>query len=353
MTYMTLRQEIRAPGLWIGAMIFIALGLMLGASVGNMAAGVCFMLAAYAVVANDAVQTLMTFINSNRDVKWVWLYIGAASVMVFALWWGWSQNAGDISYGRLDAKGYTGVSVEWYMVIFPLILVFLTKVRGVPVSTSLLMLSIFAGELLFQKIVVKSFAGYLVAFAAAYLAWLAIEYFLKQRQPSRKPTATGWRIAQWFTTGLLWWTWLAHDMVNMAVFLPSPLTAYQLALITGLFLIGLAYTFWTQGGPIGNIVTKKTETDRVVAATMIDLVYFVVLLIFKDWSNVPMSTTWVFIGLMAGRELAIRSINRNPVTEGARFAPTWKMIWKDFSKVGVGLGISVLALYIVRYLTTT
>ena len=169
---LTLKQEFQTPGVKIGGAIFIALSILLGLSVGNMAAGVCFGLAAYAVVANDAVQTLMTFINSNRDVKWQWLYAGAAAVMVSALWWGWSQNGGDISYGRLDAKGYTGVSVEWYMVIFPLILIFLTKSRGVPVSTSLLMLSIFPGDLLFGQIVIKSFAGYLVAFLSAYVLWL-------------------------------------------------------------------------------------------------------------------------------------------------------------------------------------
>jgi hypothetical protein len=41
---------------------------------------------------------------------------------------------------------------------------------------------------------------------------------------------------------------------------------------------------------------------------MVDGVYFVILLIFKEWSNIPMSTTWVFIGLLAGRQMAIRSI---------------------------------------------
>jgi len=349
---LTFKEEAQIPGIWLGTAIFALLGLALGASVGNMAAGVCFTLAAYAVVSNDAVQTLMTFINSNRDIKWGWLYAGAAVVLTFALWWGWSQNGGDISYGRLDAKGYTGVAVEWYMVVFPLILIFLTRVRGIPVSTSLLMLSIFAGELLFQKIVIKSLAGYLVAFVSAYVIWLIIENILKNRPTETKAPNMAWRVAQWGTTGLLWWTWLAHDLVNMAVFLPTPLTAYQLLLITGIFLVGLAYTFWSQGGRIGNIVTQKVQTDRVVAATIIDLVYFVVLIIFKEWNNLPMSTTWVFIGLMAGREFAIRAVNRlDPLPADQRYKAAYRLAWKDFSKVVVGLGISVLALYVVRALT--
>jgi len=213
-------------------------------------------------------------------------------------------------------------------------------------------MTIFAGDLLFGQIVIKSFAGYLVAFLSAYVLWLMVEASLKTRPPTTTKPHNMWRVAQWGTTGLLWWTWLSHDMVNMAVFLPSPLSGFQLTLITSIFLIGLAYTFWSQGGKIGNIVTKKTETDRVIAATLIDLVYFVVLLIFKEWNNIPMSTTWVFIGLMAGREFAIRTINRlDPLPADQRFKAAYRLVWKDASKVLFGLGVSVLALVVVRAIT--
>lgn len=86
-----------------------------------------------------------------------------------------------------------------------------------------------------------------------------------------------------------------HDMVNIAVFLPSQLNIEIMLVISVLFLLGLAYTFYINGGPVGNIVTQKTSTNHVIAATMIDLVYFVILIIFKEWSNIPMSTTWVFV----------------------------------------------------------
>lgn len=66
-------------------------------------------------------------------------------------------------------------------------------------------------------------------------------------------------------------------------------------LISALFILGLAYTFHINGGPVGNIVTKKTSTNEIISATLIDLIYFVILLIFKEWSNIPMSTTWVFV----------------------------------------------------------
>ena len=60
-----------------------------------------FLLAAYSVVANDSVQTLGTFIESNsQKFKWYYLWMAASLVLLFTLWYGWSLNGGDISYGN-------------------------------------------------------------------------------------------------------------------------------------------------------------------------------------------------------------------------------------------------------------
>jgi len=350
-------QDFKNPTVLMGLVFYVILVGVLTIFIGNIWAAICFGLAAYAVIWNDAVQTLMTYIHSNSDIPWKWLYAWAASVLLFTLWYGF-LTAGDITYGRLSAKGYADIQIDWYVAIFPLILVFLTRFRGIPVSTSLLMLSIFSTTLLFEKIVIKSAAGYLVAFASAFVVWLVVEFILsKLKKKSDDASARKnifWRIAQTLTTALLFGTWLMHDMVNIAVFLPAWFGLDVMLLISALFLLGLLYTFYINGGPVGNVVTKKTSTNEIIAATMIDLVYFVVLIIFKEWSNIPMSTTWVFIGLLAGRQFAIRSVNRIDIVHGKnRFAVAFKESWKDFSKIMVGLGISVVALIIVRYMTGT
>jgi len=131
-----------------------------------------------------------------------------------------------------------------------MILVFLTRFRGIPVSTSLLLLSIFASELLFQKIVVKSMVGYLLAFGVAFLTWIIAEKILAKRAENKKSEKVSdkktifWRAAQTITTILLFSTWLMHDMVNIAVFLPKQLSFNVMLLISAIFLIGLAYTFY-------------------------------------------------------------------------------------------------------------
>ena len=420
-------KDLKDPIILFGLFWYVVLTLVLALFIGNLWAAICFSLAAYAVIGNDAVQTLMTYLHSNNDIPWKYLYGWVAAVLLWVIWYWFLTNGWDITYGRLDAKGYTGIEVDWYIVIFPLILVFLTRFRWIPVSTSLLILSIFASELLFQKIVMKSALGYLVAFIASFSMWMIVESILKRKPKKAKdkvfnftsmlfqaavwavvimvaiwyviiplclqlfsnfevPAISNfqlglytfaaflfvlwilyerkvdhtlsrnsmfWRIAQTFTTVLLFSTWLMHDMVNIAVFLWPTLSINIMVLISFIFLLGLAYTFRIKWWPVWNIVTKKTSTNEIVAATMIDLVYFAVLLIFKEWSDIPMSTTWVFVWLLAGRQLAIRSINRIDVVEWKdRFKVAFKEIWKDFSKIMVGLGISVVALIVVRAITT-
>ena len=101
-----------------------------------------FLFAAYAVIANDSVQTLGTWMASNNErfnYKVLW---GASSAVLLAtLWYGWHVNGGDISYGRLNKIPWQ--EVQWYHALAPAILVALTRV-GVPVSTSFLVLSVFA-----------------------------------------------------------------------------------------------------------------------------------------------------------------------------------------------------------------
>jgi len=356
---LSFRADLKKPEVVFGLCLYVILVIILTVLIWNLWAAICFALAAYSVLGNDAVQTLMTYIHSNDDVPKKLLFGWVLAVLLWVLWYGFLFAEGGITYGRLDAKGYANVEVSWYMVFFPLILVLLTRFRGIPVSTSLLMLSLFSTGLLFKNIVLKSAAWYVVAFISAYLIWLAAEYILKRIKYKSKGKwqrkVVFWRILQTCTTILLFSTWLMHDMVNIAVFLPRNMDLYIMLTISGLFSLALAYTFYIDGGPVGKIVTSKTKIHRLIGATMVDGVYFVILLIFKEWSKIPMSTTWVFIGLLAGRQMAIRSIGR--VGKVKKWQNKYKLaaaeIAKDFVKMLFGLAVSLVALVIVRYLTNT
>lgn len=88
---------------------------------------------------------------------------------------------------------------------------------------------------------------------------------------------------------------------------PSSAVFILLFAIT-VFVVLLAVILYQRGGAIQKIVDTKTGVTDIRAATIIDFMYALILLVFKEWSNIPMSTTWVFLGLLAGREFAMSMI---------------------------------------------
>ena len=301
-----------------------------------------FLLAAYAVIANDSVQTLGTWMASNNErFNYKTLWIAASAVLLATLWYGWSVNGGDISYGRLNKIPWQ--EVQWYHALAPAILVALTRV-GVPVSTSFLVSSVFASTFVLEKMLMKSIMGYGVAALFAYGIWWLISTWFDETKPVNEGNKDYWRIAQWFATGGLWWTWLSHDMANIAVFLPRQVPMDLMILISVVFVAGLFFMFRERGGKIQQIVLEKHNTRYVRSATLIDLFYWLCLYFFKELNDIPMSTTWVFVGLLAGRELAMAQFTGKKKTKSV-----FPLVAKDFGKMMVGLGASVALVLLIHY----
>ena len=304
--------------------------------------GIGFLFAAYSVIANDSVQTLGTWIASNNDkFNWKTMWGAASVVLLYTLWYGWYMNGGDISYGRLNKIPFQ--EIQWYHAAAPGLLLILTRI-GVPVSTSFLVLSAFASTFVLEKMLMKSMMGYAVAAVAAYVIWIGVTKLLDEAKPVKEEHKNRWRIAQWFTTGFLWFTWLSHDMANIAVFLPREIPWDLMVLVSLIFVFGLGYMFREGGGKIQNIVIEKHNTRYVRSATIIDAVYFLILLFFKEINDIPMSTTWVFVGLLCGRELAMATM-----TGKEKFKTVFPLITKDFIKMMIGLGASVGVVLMIHY----
>ena len=302
-----------------------------------------FLFAAYSVVANDSVQTLGTWIASNSQrFKWYWLWVGASSVLLFTLWYGWSVNSGDISFGRLNKIPW--IEPQWYHALAPLILLALTRF-GIPVSTTFLVLSVFASTIVLEKMLVKSIIGYALAALIAYGLWFIIARIVDEKADRvKEKNIKYWRVGQWCTTGFLWYTWLSHDLANIAVFLPRSVPIEWMVTISVVFTSLLAWIFYERGGKIQKIVLEKSGTRYVRSATLIDLVYAFILLFFKQYNDIPMSTTWVFVGLLCGRELAISTIMHD-----YQFKYVFPIIARDFVKMLAGLLISVGIVLLIHY----
>ena len=293
-----------------------------------------FLLAGYAVIANDSVQTLGTWINSNSKTKWYWLWAFASLVLVATLGSAYLMDQ-DISFGRLEK--IPQVEVMWYHLLAPIALLGLTR-KGIPVSTSFLVLSTFASTIVLEKMLLKSVVGYLLAAIVAYIIWLIVAKVIDESTKEIRNDKI-WRIAQWGSTGFLWYTWLAHDIANIMVFLPRDLNAGHVIAITVFFVAVLGLVFYRKGGKIQEIVINKKNTRYVRSATIIDLVYALLLLYFKQYNNIPMSTTFVFVGLLAGRELALN---------GSLYKKSFPIITKDLGKLLLGMAVSLAIVFLIQ-----
>ncbi len=312
-----------------------------------------FMFAAYAVIANDSIQTLGTFLASNAHRPWWVLWLFASGILVAALAHSYFFADGDIADGKLNLLPYPEGGIQWWHALPPIVLLFLTRF-GIPVSTTFLVLTVFAmsggaaTEGVMTGMLIKSALGYLVAFAAGGVIYLIIANRWEKwvGNTRHEEHAYYWTLFQWATTAFLWWTWLKQDFANIFVFLPrtqeevgsTAMFDPSLIIFGGAVLVAMqAYIMATRGGEIQKIVLTKTHTTDVRAATIVDLIYAIVLYIFKEQSDIPMSTTWVFLGLLAGRELAISWVS----SLRAR-AEAASDVGSDMARALIGLVISVV-----------
>jgi len=321
----------------------------------QIAMWVGFLFAAYAAVANDSIQTLGTFIASNQDKKWwvLWLFIGSIFLFTVGYSWLFSDTVGafdaagkvigdgvadgDVSHGRLMSKGFDVAPKEFHFlqIAAPIFLLILTRLR-MPVSTTFILLTSFATvPAAIGKVLAKSMSGYILAFFLGVTIFLVISKYAKKYFVGE--AKFGWSIAQWITSGTLWSVWLMQDAANIAVYLPRDLRFSEFMGFAMVVFIGLGLLFYYKGGRIQKIVTEKSVITDVRFATIVDFIYCIILFYFKLYSSVPMSTTWVFIGLLGGREVAM-AIRK---TGSHSFGHSVKLVLKDFSYAMIGLFISI------------
>lgn len=297
-----------------------------------------FCLAAYSIVGNDVPQTLGTFISSNAHRPWWVLWIYTSTILAIVLMYGWwTSGVGDASYGRLETIPFPKEGMTWLYIVPPILLLFLTRF-GIPVSTTFLVLTIFSPSSL-SSMLTKSMMGYAVAFVVAIIIYRFVVkritvYFSKTRH---EPTPKMWIAIQWVATGFLWSQWLIQDLANIFVYVPRAVPLWFMVFAIFVFITLLGVVFYQRGGAIQNIIDTKTGVQDVRSATIIDFMYALILLVFKEMSNIPMSTTWVFLGLLAGREFAM-SMHLAEVNKHR----TSRNVSKDALKLLIGLLMSIL-----------
>jgi hypothetical protein len=308
-----------------------------------------FALAAYSAIANDSIQTIGTFIVSNQARKWYWLWLFIGLIWVVTITYSWFTFNGDVSFQLLSTPGLEKAPEEFVFLQLaaPIVLLIMTRMRW-PVSTTFLLLNVFtykAGTIV--SVMSKSFYGYILAFVLAIAVWYILERFVKNYLKGE--AAAFWMPLQWLTSGTLWAVWIMQDAANIAVFLPRQLNVIEFVVYTGVVFLGLGLIFYLKGDKIQDIINEKTNVADVRAATLVDLVYAAILFYFKMYNNVPMSTTWVFIGLLAGREFAIAwGKHGKAKSKDAWLVRAFRLARKDMLKAFAGLVVSLILAFIIN-----
>ena len=314
----------------------------------QLAMWIAFMLAAYSAIANDSIQTIGTFIAANSHRKWYYLWLYMGGIFVATVTYSWITYGGDVSYQRLANKGLNEAptAFSFLQVFSPAILLILTRLR-MPVSTSILLLSAFSTKSSsIVSILQKSFFGYFLAFLSAILVWMLISNLFEKNK--HKSPSGYWVPFQWLTSGLLWSVWIMQDAANVAVVLPRSLSTAQFLFFTTFIFGGLGLLFYLKGDKIQSIVEEKSDVKDVRAATIVNLVYALLLYYLKWVSTIPISTTWVFIGLLGGRELAISIRTMSGSERGRAIQRSLKLIRKDVLYAAIGLLVSLLLAFSIN-----
>ena len=307
-----------------------------------------FLLSMYACVSNDIIQTLGTFLSANKPTPFYYLWAFSVIVLVITIVTGWIVNNGDMSFGLLTRIPVT----EHYTFLYllpPIILILLTR-WGIPVATTFLVLSVFSvsDTSVIWMMLTKSVLGYVIAFVAAIIIYNIIGrpleryFYYTQKRSGDTKISKWWMVAKWCSTAFIWSQWLVQDSAKLFVYLPRKASVTELLFVLLSFTVFLGILTYKRGGDIQKIVKMKTNVQDPRSATIIDIIYAFLLLYFINLNNVPMSTTWVFIGLLAGREIALY--------QRLRFESPKKMykhIIKDLYKVTLGLIVSVVVVVLL------
>lgn len=303
-----------------------------------------FLISMYSCVSNDVIQTLGTFLTTSKKMPTWLIWAFTCAVLIVTISTGWLLNDGDMAFGRLERIPFPETFTLVH-VLPPIILLFLTR-YGIPVSTTFLILSIFSASdiSVIGMILSKSIIGYFLALIVSIIVYTIIARPLERvfYYTADKKISKWWIAAKWASTAFLWSQWLMQDAANLFVYLPRKTSFSTLLFVLIAFSAFLWMVAYKRGGEVQKIIKMKTNVQDPRSATIIDIIYAFLLLYFIQLNNIPMSTTWVFIGLLAGREIAL--YNR------LRFESPKKMykhILKDLTKVTFGLVVSIVVVVVL------
>ena len=134
---------------------------------------------------------------------------------------------------------------------------------------------------------------------------------------------------QWISSGFLFCSWLTQNIPNTIVYIPRLINLHSLILFIILGICTIGFTIYNKGGPIQDIVDKKTDISNIKATTIINSTFAIIILLMNQINKIPVATTWIFLGVLGGREMGLIKYEKNDLPLKTKFLIAQKAILKD------------------------
>lgn len=299
----------------------------------------------FSIVLNNSFQILGTFliINKNTSIWKSWLFL--SSIFVITIMSCWFLCKGQIHFKKLNTIAYTE-NLTFFHYISPLVIIYFTK-KKIPASASFLFLSLFASKSGIYALLANTFRSYIISFIGAFFIWKYLGKIIKKLWSNKinfeelEKNQNLWVVLQYVSTASLWISWLISNSPTAIVFLPRQFDFKSLSVFLFLGCFIIYYILYKKGGAMQNIIKNKKDTDNLQSATMLNIIYSLMIYTLQFAISMPISTTWVFVGLMGGRELAIIE-NKQNIISNISFKNSIQKILKDLLISSIGILISFI-----------
>jgi hypothetical protein len=313
----------------------------------NIINWLAMIIASFAIVGNDSPQLIGTHLATRQDEKWykTLAFVGVIFVVVLGLCWYFYD--GEVHFKILD--NVSPRNINKYYLISPAILLFLTH-NGIPTSSTFLVLSVFLNKANIMNMLTKTAASYFISFAASAYVFLKIlrrykKYLLSASSNDRYISL--WNQLQLASTILLVINWLCFSISNITVFLPRKLSLHDFLLFMFILLYTLASVLSNKSNKMQEILLSKSGANNLKINVLINMLFSAVLFIFKVINNVSIATTFVFLGILAGKEIAIASSEMDIF--GRNYKRTILTILRDINKCIFGVGVSLAFVTLINF----
>lgn len=304
-----------------------------------------FMLAitCYTLIANNYIQSIGTFIINNK-IKFKSNLIFITLSFTLSTLISWLIFDGNIDYNLLNNIEYKK-NLAIAMIFIPLLLNVFTK-YGIPVSATFLVIPLFSDSNTLNTMLIKTTTSYFLAFMVSFFIWNFIKkHFNHLMKMDAKPNLF-WNIMEYVTTSLVWIAWNMLNICVFVVFVDRKFNIYELIAVSLIVLVVLYIIMTGNNKQIEEIINEKNETENKKSIAVFNLVFALILIYIEFFSNVPLTTTWVFLGLLAGKDLS-DSFSENIIFSNSKTKKSILKIIKDLHKAIVGIVFSLIFVKIV------